>query len=407
MFRYTSARSTDVLATIDSERSGASVTLGNESIADTSTGRSTPPIARQLGGQHEQVRRVGQRRQRPGEHEREGEPGRRRLVELVELHHLVLEPEHRPRVDVERQVQVDRAAARLLGVQVDLPQLAQRVGLDEVPLVVDVEAVIDRLALQIGDESGDVNDRHWRPLRGAPYLCARCDTTVLPVERIAVVAFDVGETLVDETRIWSRWADRLGVTRLTMLGVLGAMAALDRPHEDAFEIVRPGIDLERRAGPLAGRRSRRVCARTSTPTTSTATCAACFAAPARGGSPRRSSPATSRRRRAPRWRRWTSASTPSSSPTSSARRSRRPRSSTPSSSCAGVVPARIAYVGDRLDNDVLPARRAGMRTVLLRRGPWGHVHAERPDAALADIVTGSLAELAGAARTRSAQRPAG
>ena len=34
-----------------------------------------------------------------------------------------------------------------------------------------------------------------------------------------------------------------------------------------------------------------------------------------------------------------------------------------------------------------------MRTVLLHRGPWGHLHAERPDAALADIVTDSLAEL--------------
>ena len=34
-----------------------------------------------------------------------------------------------------------------------------------------------------------------------------------------------------------------------------------------------------------------------------------------------------------------------------------------------------------------------MRTVLLRRGPWGHLHAERPDAALADVVTDSLLEL--------------
>jgi FMN phosphatase YigB (HAD superfamily) len=55
--------------------------------------------------------------------------------------------------------------------------------------------------------------------------------------------------------------------------------------------------------------------------------------------------------------------------------------------------AEIAYVGDRLDNDVMPARRAGMRTVLLRRGPWGYLHAERPEAALADAVTDSLASL--------------
>ena len=51
-------------------------------------------------------------------------------------------------------------------------------------------------------------------------------------------------------------------------------------------------------------------------------------------------------------------------------------------------------MGDRLDNDVLPARNGpGMRTVMLRRGPWGHLHAERPDASLADVVVESLAEL--------------
>ena len=44
---------------------------------------------------------------------------------LLEADHLVFEAEHRPRVDVEREVEVDRAGARLLGVQVDLPELAK------------------------------------------------------------------------------------------------------------------------------------------------------------------------------------------------------------------------------------------------------------------------------------------
>ena len=60
---------------------------------------------------------------------------------------------------------------------------------------------------------------------------------------------------------------------------------------------------------------------------------------------------------------------------------------------AGVDPEEILYVGDRLDNDVLPARVAGMRTVLLRRGPWGHLHAERSQAALADLVTDTLRDV--------------
>src|SRR5580765_1499449 len=64
-----------------------------------------------------------------------------------------------------------------------------------------------------------------------------------PVSRIATVAFDVGETLIDESRIWTRWAGRVGVPPLTMLGVLGAMAALDRPHIEAFGVLRPGFDV--------------------------------------------------------------------------------------------------------------------------------------------------------------------
>ncbi len=53
----------------------------------------------------------------------------------------------------------------------------------------------------------------------------------------------------------------------------------------------------------------------------------------------------------------------------------------------------IAYVGDRMDNDVLPARAAGMVAVLLRRGPWGWMHAERPDAVAAHLMLHDLAAL--------------
>ncbi len=59
---------------------------------------------------------------------------------------------------------------------------------------------------------------------------------------------------------------------------------------------------------------------------------------------------------------------------------------------AGVPASRVAYVGDRLDNDVLPAADAGMLPILVRRGPWGYLHAERPEAATVPIVD-SLLEL--------------
>jgi FMN phosphatase YigB (HAD superfamily) len=60
---------------------------------------------------------------------------------------------------------------------------------------------------------------------------------------------------------------------------------------------------------------------------------------------------------------------------------------------AGEPAPAIAYVGDRLDNDVLPARRAGMRAVFVRRGPWGFIHATWPEVAEADHRIDTLAEL--------------
>jgi FMN phosphatase YigB (HAD superfamily) len=47
---------------------------------------------------------------------------------------------------------------------------------------------------------------------------------------------------------------------------------------------------------------------------------------------------------------------------------------------AGCEPGEVAYVGDRVDNDVRPALRAGMVAVHLRRGPWGYLHEPPPEA---------------------------
>jgi HAD superfamily hydrolase (TIGR01509 family) len=44
----------------------------------------------------------------------------------------------------------------------------------------------------------------------------------------------------------------------------------------------------------------------------------------------------------------------------------------------GVEPARIHYVGDRLDNDAEPAAAAGLRPIFIPRGLWGRLHDTRP-----------------------------
>jgi FMN phosphatase YigB (HAD superfamily) len=54
-------------------------------------------------------------------------------------------------------------------------------------------------------------------------------------------------------------------------------------------------------------------------------------------------------------------------------------------------PDDVAYIGDRLDNDVGPADAAGMRTVWIRRGPWGLIQAASPPSRT--IVVDSLTEL--------------
>ncbi len=53
----------------------------------------------------------------------------------------------------------------------------------------------------------------------------------------------------------------------------------------------------------------------------------------------------------------------------------------------------IVYVGDRVDNDVVPALAAGMVAVRIRRG--AHAHVESPEGV---TTIGSLAELPGALR---------
>jgi HAD superfamily hydrolase (TIGR01549 family) len=56
----------------------------------------------------------------------------------------------------------------------------------------------------------------------------------------------------------------------------------------------------------------------------------------------------------------------------------------------------ILYVGDRLDNDIRPAAELGLRTALIRRGPWGINQQDDPAAdRVPTLRIDSLAELPG------------
>ena len=57
---------------------------------------------------------------------------------------------------------------------------------------------------------------------------------------------------------------------------------------------------------------------------------------------------------------------------------------------SGCAPGEVAYVGDRIDNDIVPAAEVGLVAVHVRRGPWGYLQSgvER-----ARLRVDSLAEL--------------
>ncbi len=64
----------------------------------------------------------------------------------------------------------------------------------------------------------------------------------------------------------------------------------------------------------------------------------------------------------------------------------------------------ILYVGDRPDNDVRPALEAGMKTCLIRRGPWGHILDLQP--CPSGACSGSTRWTNSRAWSRSTTRPA-
>jgi HAD superfamily hydrolase (TIGR01549 family) len=68
------------------------------------------------------------------------------------------------------------------------------------------------------------------------------------------VVFDVGETLLDDSREWRAWADWVDVPRHTFSTVLGAVTAAGRDNAETFQYFRPGFDLghERRLREDAG-----------------------------------------------------------------------------------------------------------------------------------------------------------
>jgi FMN phosphatase YigB (HAD superfamily) len=205
---------------------------------------------------------------------------------------------------------------------------------------------------------------------------------------VKVVFFDVGETLIGETRLWSAWAAYIGVPDKTFLSVLEEVIAQGDHHRQVFERLRPGFDLE------AARRDR--AARGDVDVFNAADlypdAAACLRILRERGyllGVAGNQPAAAHQALRALGLDFdliaSSAAWGVEKPSSAFFKKLE--------SVANVPASEIAYVGDRLDNDVLPSRDAGMISVVLERGPWGRAHAKREEARLSDIWIKTLAEL--------------
>ena len=174
---------------------------------------------------------------------------------------------------------------------------------------------------------------------------------------IEAVVFDFGETLYDETNAWSAVADTAGVPRLTFMATLGGLIATGRSHREIFDV---------------------------------------FAAP----EPRQWLPLDADdlypdalpcilALRARGLRLGIAANQPDRAAeighvlgvdldllaTSAAWGLEKPSAAffARIASELALPTAAIAYVGDRVDNDIRPAAAAGMCSVFVRRGPWAWI----------------------------------
>ncbi|HMI71375.1 MAG TPA: HAD family hydrolase [Solirubrobacteraceae bacterium] len=212
-----------------------------------------------------------------------------------------------------------------------------------------------------------------------------------PHRPLRAAFFDLGETLVSERRSWEAWADWLGVPRARLFAVMRTVIEQGDHHRRIFEILRPGLD------PAAEEAKR---ASAGVPTheqlydfyPDALSCLASLRAAGLrvgvAGNQHATVEAWLRQRLEPDDLIASSGAWGVEKPS--------PEFFARLIELADEAPEAIAYVGDRVDNDVLPAADAGLVTVFVRRGPWGEVHARWPGVERADIRVDDLTAAADA-----------
>lgn len=213
---------------------------------------------------------------------------------------------------------------------------------------------------------------------------------------IRAVVFDVGEVIVNESREYGTWADWLGIPRHTFSAVFGAVVASGRDYREVFEEFRPGFDLhEERSARAAAGRPEGFGAEDLYP--DAVPCMSELRADGLlvGVAGNQTARAESILRGLELPADWIGTSAGWGVEKPDLEFFQRVVTE------AAVEPAEVLYVGDRLDNDIRPALRAGLQAALLRRGPWGRLLSD-PEAERRCLgVMSGLVELPGLVTTHN------
>jgi HAD superfamily hydrolase (TIGR01549 family) len=203
---------------------------------------------------------------------------------------------------------------------------------------------------------------------------------------IKAVFFDLGETLLDESRMWSEWADYLDIPRPDFFAALDEVIARGEHHHRAFE--RFGVDPKAAQLQRIAEGTRYLFRRDDLYPDA----AVCLAALRKAGFFVGIAGNQSRDLLPSMLALGLDADVVTTSEHLGFDKPS-PRFFEALLSQTGFRAGETAYVGDRVDNDVLPAQAIGMRAVFIERGFWGRIHARNGDADCADIRVSSLSDL--------------
>ena len=208
------------------------------------------------------------------------------------------------------------------------------------------------------------------------------------LSEVRAAIFDVGETLIDETREYGTWADWLGVPRHTFSAVFGAVLARGEDYRQVFQHFRPGFDLaaERQARLDAGFGeyfNAQDLYGDARPALQSLKDAGFFVGIA--GNQTSRAEQFIRELHLPADLITTSDHLGAEKPSTDFFHGLLALTRFP--------PQQVIYVGDRLENDIYPAQAVGLRTAFIKRGPWANTYPETSTSLTPDLTLRNLEEL--------------